>query len=91
MAINYPRESELEFILNYDVNQEPDGLINHLRTIWHWPDYFKWQERHLELHTGGWSENEDIIEALMQTLFWALYWEKSERGGHYYFYVPSKE
>lgn len=39
----------------------------------------------LELHTGGWSENEEIIEELQKNLFWLFCWQKSERGGHYYF------
>ena len=37
----------------------------------------------LELSTGGWSENEEIIYALQGTMFWFFYWQKSERGGHY--------
>lgn len=40
---------------------------------------------YLELHTGGWLENEEIIEELIQSFFWVLFWQKSERGGHYYF------
>ena len=40
----------------------------------------------LELHTYGWSGNEEMIEALMKNMmFFSLYWEKSTRGGHYYF------
>jgi len=43
----------------------------------------------LELHTGGWSGNEDIIEALKKSYFWIFYWEKSVKGGHYYFTISS--
>jgi hypothetical protein len=39
----------------------------------------------LELHTGGWSDNETIISDLESNFFWFLYWQKSVRGGHYYF------
>jgi len=41
----------------------------------------------LELHTGGWSGNELIIDALKKTTFWMLYWTMSRRGGHYYFEI----
>lgn len=40
--------------------------------------------------TGGWSENEEILEALkQQRLAWALTWQRSERGGKYVFRVSS--
>jgi hypothetical protein len=36
--------------------------------------------------TGGWSDNEALIEALAQnTTFWNLFWEQSNRGGRYCF------
>lgn len=36
--------------------------------------------------TGGWSENEEILEALkQQRLAWALTWQRSERGGKHVF------
>jgi len=66
--------------------------------LWHPEDSFKfvkWNEIRckklncihwtLELHTLGWSGNEDIVEALNKNLFWILFWKKSERGGHFYF------
>ncbi len=41
-----------------------------------------------EYFTGGWSGNEDVISALRQTpLFWSMFWQKSTRGGHYYFVI----
>ncbi len=39
----------------------------------------------LELITGGWSENEEIIEKLRNTMFWFLWWQESKRGGYYKF------
>lgn len=43
---------------------------------------------HLELHTGGHSTNEGIIESLQKhEIFWNLWWQKTERGGHYYFII----
>jgi hypothetical protein len=46
--------------------------------------------RKLELHTGGWSGNEEIISVLQNSMFWVMYWQKSERGGHYYFELPER-
>lgn len=43
------------------------------------------------LSTGGWSDNEDMIQALQGNhLFWTLYWETSRRGGHHTFEIPHK-
>ena len=39
----------------------------------------------LELTTGGWSENEKIIDILCNTMFWFLWWQESKRGGYYKF------
>jgi hypothetical protein len=88
MNKDYPNEADLKFIEEYDLAKTgPQGLIEHLLDLWHWPEYAKYENGALELHTGGWSGNEDIIEALSKTLFWLLYWQRSERGGHYFFSV----
>ena len=41
----------------------------------------------LELHTGGWSGCESMIEHLQthNTMFWLMYWYSETRGGHYVF------
>ena len=39
----------------------------------------------LELTTGGWSDNEKIINELSDTMFWFLWWQESKRGGYYKF------
>lgn len=39
----------------------------------------------LELTTGGWFENEQIIDELSNTMFWFLWWQESKRGGYYKF------
>jgi hypothetical protein len=70
-------------------------LIETIEGLWAYADcgYFEYEEKDgkwsLQLSTAGWSGNESIIGALkpypLGTLFWVLYWQKSERGGHYYF------
>jgi len=39
----------------------------------------------LELTTGGWSKNEDLIDQIANTWFWLLWWQESKRGGYYKF------
>ncbi len=95
---HYHTEEQLLEIQNWDINQA-HKLVDRLREMWQYENYFieKWGDHdihedrpvlNLELHTGGWSGNEDIIEALRKNkLFWTFWWEKSERGGHFYFQI----
>lgn len=79
----YPTPELLDLIHNWHGTHAQ--LWELLKQVWHWPEYIVTKGKYLELHTGGWSGNEDIIRELEGTLFWFLYWEKSERGGHHYF------
>ena len=97
----YPLERQLKKIENFDVMKSPDHplkLFHYIRTIWHWPDwgyYEHWgfnfirkKVFKIECHTGGWSGNECIIQALEKNKWvWAFFWEKSVRGGHFYFEI----
>lgn len=58
---------------------------------WHWSkDFWNEETRELELHTWGWSGNEELVKELENTFFWTVCWFKSERGGHYLFKIPEK-
>jgi len=90
----YPSELELSNIRKWDTLSESGtlGLIHHLGETWEYGDmgFIKKGKRviKLELHTLGWSGNEDIISALRQNyLFWTMNWDMSRRGGHYYFTI----
>lgn len=93
---NYPTERQLKKITDFSIlKKRPEELIGHLRALWHWPDwgfYLKGKNvLRLELHTGGWSGNEDIVIALKKNyLFWSMFWQKSTRGGHHYFRIELK-
>lgn len=85
---NYPSEVDLKYIKEFDLLKRPvKELLDHVEQIWEYGDWgFKRTYHNLQLHTGGWSGNEDIIEALQHNfLFWGMYWQKELRGGHYYF------
>lgn len=98
MKDGYPTRQEIKQVKAYSGhlrskntdNMDPPRLIELLQEIWAYPDYIKKDGRRLELHTGGWSGNEEIIKALQGSMFWLLYWQKSERGGHYYFELPEE-
>lgn len=88
----YPTDNELAIIRTWDILEDGiDSLLEHLKDIWWMANWgFKLtgkRIRRLELHTGGWSGNEDIIAVLRETALWYLYWQKSIRGGHYYFRI----
>lgn len=94
----YPTEEELEKLKVYAghislknpiENMSIKKLLNLLYDIWYIPDWgFIHDGYQLQLHTAGWSGNEQIIGILKDTIFWHMYWQKSERGGHYYFELP---
>ena len=39
----------------------------------------------ISIHTGGWSENESLINDLKETAWWFINHSISKKGGHYYF------
>lgn len=82
----YPTEEELEKVTNWDW-KDYKGLMDYVKSLWHWNGYgFNEMEKHYEIHTYGWSGNEELILAMKKNqMFWLLYWEQSRRGGHYIF------
>ena len=83
----YPDDDELEKIRNWPPDNNFEGLMDYVKRLWHWPEYFKQDgAKKYTLVTGGWSGNEDLIEALNSNyLFWILWWESSTRGGKHVF------
>ena len=39
----------------------------------------------ISIHTGGWSENEYLINLFNKTSWWWKYHEITAKGGHYFF------
>lgn len=82
----YPDEQELERIKTWPIN-DAKGLFAFVEKIWTYGNYLSEpDDGYWEISTGGWSGNEDIIEAMQANLgFWSLNWLESRRGGHYKF------
>lgn len=90
---SYPTPLEILKIQTWNPD-DPFGLIGYVFGKWTWKDYCKIKSLEpicFELHTGGWSGNEQIIEAMKINPFWEKYLVKEKRGGHYYFSEPLKE
>jgi hypothetical protein len=85
----YPDSKELEIIKNWSYKDSFLKLMEYVKKLWSWDNYFiQVDDYNFELHTGGWSGNEEIIVALEQNyLFWGLCWQESKRGGNYKFEV----
>jgi hypothetical protein len=65
-------------------------LVERVRELWHDSGEVRTPDaKTVELVTGGWSGNEDVITALSENpLFWMLTWQESHRGGRHVFHLP---
>lgn len=93
MGGDYPTEEELEKIRRWDY-KDAFGLMEFIRPYWEQHGWWKQTGKkviNLQMSTGGWSGNESIIGALDEVqngnMFFFLWWQKSVRGGHYWFKV----
>ncbi len=96
----YPSPATLQHIRSWPA-EDPRGLVQYLCEAW-WPGFgrkgqdgpyyrFAWRGGYLRLATGGWSGNEDIVEALSKSMFWVMRWRRSERGGLHIFKLPKEK
>ena len=90
---NYPDEKDLELISRWDIIKKgTEGLLNLVYANTNYAEEIGGHSsihrggKYYEYHTYGWSGIEDVIGALRRNyIFWSMYWQKSTRGGHYYF------
>lgn len=81
----YPTEETLERIRTWDP-RDGTGLMHAIADLWYCACCCKWVDGTLSCSTGGWSGNEDLIDAMRDNVaWWALHWLSSRRGGHYEF------
>lgn len=97
----YPTDEFLEFIKNYNPkNMDIHEFLSILQDGWYFQNWgFKLKKKYrgiqkLELHTGGWSGNEDTINAIISNIFlthFSMKYVMWKTGGHYYFEIPIKK
>ncbi len=64
------------------------ALIKFTNRLWHFDDWgfvLDVRAKKLELHTGGWSGNEEVMTYFKDTAFAQFYWKMTRAGGHYYY------
>jgi hypothetical protein len=94
----YPTEEFLEWIKSYNPNDiKLSDFLSRIKENWWDGDHsFTLKKarngyKKLEMHTCGWSGNEEIIYALRSNLyFFSMFWRETHVGGHYYFRVNVK-
>lgn len=78
----------------------PRALVDLLEQVWWTPALMtvdEWLDAQLRtgvrvsLATGGWSGNEQVIEALDGSMFHLRFWRSSHRGGLHVYEVPKSE
>lgn len=93
--IDYPEGRNLETIRKWSHQTSLKKLMVYVKKLWWMPEW-GWKEtvdgsgrRVFTLATGGWSENEELINALRDnTWFWSTCWHSSEKGGKHIFKMP---
>ena len=94
----YPTEEYIKFIKDYTSETMPiiNFVLGVLQDGWYFGDWgFKLKRKYrgirkLELHTGGWSGNEEIIYAIKSNLWltdFKMKYVKWYTGGHFYFEI----
>jgi hypothetical protein len=92
----YPTQEDIDAIIKWDFDVVGiKHFLDFIRSVWWMPDWgFIMSGKRilkLQLHTGGWSGNEDIIGAMRQNfIFWGMCWTETYRGGHHYFRIDTK-
>lgn len=94
----YPSEKELNEISQFTFKNTWDirKFLEKIYDLWHhtYGTYIiekNKKPKKLILITGGWSGNEDIIDAMAENhVFWESCWVKSIRGGRFEFELIRK-
>ena len=96
MSGEYPTEDEVLHVKNWVFTKENsyEKFMQFVKSIGqYWPhESFGWKQRGRTywVSTGGWSGNEEIIDAMQENfMFWAVCWEQSNKGGHFIFKLPN--
>jgi hypothetical protein len=69
----------------------PRELFEALENTGNHYSFFRKGTKYVLFSTGGWSENEELVEKLEQTWAWRFSIIEWRTGGHYKFKIPSKQ
>lgn len=89
----YPTDEELQRIRDWSAD-DPSGWFAAIRAsgnYWPEPSVWGWDEADGVYHvsTGGWSGNEEILQAMEENLaLWGATYHGERRGGHFVFALP---
>ena len=87
MMNDYPTDEQLDIIAHWKMS-DLGGMMAYIKPLWNYADCGYWEEddKEYRISTGGWSGNEDIIDAMRHNhIWWMMFWYQSRRGGHYIF------
>ena len=96
----YPTEEALAKISNWS-NDSISDCFDFIKELWSYPDYWrekvffdegeeKWKKQ-IDMSTGGWSGNEDLLAALRNNiLIWSSAWVLCARGGKFIFEIEEQ-
>lgn len=81
----YPTDEALKRVAEWPW-RDVAGMLEFVRGLWQWPNFWTQEGDSLQISTGGWSGNESLIAAMQRNIgFWKTCWYRSTRGGHYEF------
>lgn len=88
----YPTKEELDRIEAWPITGDWRECFAFIKSCW-WSPSWGWSEEAYgndgtiyRISTGGWSGNEDIIDAMQDNMIlWAMCWREHRVGGHYVF------
>ena len=102
----YPTNDALDYIKNWGLQcrqlEKPkqgeffgkgkhEELISYIKDLWWYgDDGVVYEDGLLELHTMGWSGNEEIIAELKDTDLWLTKFQAKSAGGHYFFKIDAE-
>lgn len=91
---NYPTEEYLKFLKDYTTELPIMDVVNIICDNWVYNSYKLYRKYNgfikLELHTSGWSGNEEVIREIINNSYLShfnMQYYKWYTGGHYYFKI----
>jgi len=70
---------------------KPIELFEKLKNTGNQYSFFRKGKKYIYFSTGGWSENEELVQELKKEIVWHILICKWESGGHYTFMKPIAE